>query len=49
MQNQELDTFNYINVNNPNAKNIVLNLKDEMNLEYFMNILKIHLAKMESC
>ena len=32
VQNQELDTFNYINVNNPNAKDIVLNLKDEMNL-----------------
>ena len=32
VQNQELDTFNYINVNDPNAKDIVLNLKDEMNL-----------------
>ena len=31
VQNQELDTFNYINVNTPNAKDIVLNLKDEMN------------------
>ena len=32
VQNQELDTFNYINVNNPNAKDIVLNLKEELNL-----------------
>ena len=31
-QNQELDTFNYINVINPNAKNFVLNLKEELNL-----------------
>lgn len=32
VQNQELDTFNYLNVNNPNAKDIVLNLKEELNL-----------------
>ena len=32
VQNQELDTFNYINVNNPNAKDTVLNIKEELNL-----------------
>ena len=30
--NQELDTLNYINVNNPNAEDIILNLKEELNL-----------------
>ena len=32
VQNQELDTYNYINVNNPNAKESVVNLKEELNL-----------------
>lgn len=32
VQNQELDTFNYINVNNPNAKEAVLMMKDELNI-----------------
>ena len=32
VQNQELDTFNYINVNNPNSKEVVLMMKDELNI-----------------
>ncbi|MCG7878665.1 MAG: reverse transcriptase domain-containing protein [Candidatus Thiodiazotropha endolucinida] len=32
VQNQDLDTVNYINVNNPNAKETVLNFKEELNL-----------------
>ena len=32
VQNQELDTYNYINVNYPNAKESVVNLKEELNL-----------------
>ena len=32
VQNQDLDTSNYININNPNAKEKVLHLKEEMNL-----------------
>jgi len=32
VQNQQLDTHNYININNPRAKETVLKIKDEMNL-----------------
>ena len=32
VQNQDLDTYNYININNPRAKESVLNLKEENNL-----------------
>ena len=32
VQNQDLDTCNYTNINNPNAKEKVLHLKEEMNL-----------------
>ena len=32
VQNQDLDTYNYVNINNPRAKNKVLNLKDELNM-----------------
>ena len=32
VQSQELDTYNYINVNNPNAKESVLDIKEELNL-----------------
>ena len=32
VQNQELDTYNYLNVNNPNAKEKILSIKQELNL-----------------
>ena len=32
VQNQEADTYNYRNINNPRAKETVLNLKEELNL-----------------
>ena len=32
VQSQELDTYNYINVNNPNAKESVLDIKKELKL-----------------
>lgn len=32
VQNQESDTYNYRNINNPRAKETVLNLKEELNL-----------------
>ena len=42
---KKLDTVNYINVNNPNAKDIVLNLKDEINLVDPFRILYEHSKK----
>ena len=39
VQNQELDTFNYINVQNPNAKEAVLMMNDELNIvDHFREI-----------
>lgn len=32
VQDQNLDTFNYVNINNPRAKDCVLSLKEELNL-----------------
>ena len=32
VQNQDLDTYNYVNINNPRAKNKVLDLKEELNM-----------------
>ena len=32
VQNQELDTYNYLNVNNPNAEENLLSIKQELNL-----------------
>ena len=32
VQNQNLDTYNYVNINNPRAKNKVSDLKEELNL-----------------
>ena len=32
VQNQEADAYNYRNINNPGAKETVLNLKEELNL-----------------
>ena len=32
VQDQELDTYNYLHINNPKAKECVLNLKEELNL-----------------
>ena len=32
VQNQDLDTYNYVNINNPRAKNKVSNLKEELNM-----------------
>lgn len=32
VQNQELDTYNYIHVNNPRAREYVLTMKDDLNL-----------------
>ena len=32
VQNQELDTYNYLNTNNPNAKEKNLSIKQELNL-----------------
>ena len=32
VQNQDLDTYNYVILNNPRAKNKVLNLKEELNM-----------------
>ena len=42
VQNQELDTYNYLNTNNPNAKEKIWSIKQELNLtDPFRNFIRM--------